>query len=190
MRIILWNGARMQRPRQPAYEVNQGIMPMQSARRSFFFLPLALIATPALSYGLDRRFLASEPYRKTKQRVNLSSITDERDLAVIRDAINPLMRFIVGISFAELPPAVRDMLMTEHGRTVLRRPPLRNEKKRYSIAEMSDWKVCDETQVSFNAIFSDILKKNVWKETFSFVKSPAGWQFHDHAAAHCGDLLR
>lgn len=158
---------------------------MASIRRLLIALPLALVLPASAKNSPDTRFLRSEPYRKTKQKVDISSIENEHDLAVLRDAIDPIMRFMVGMSFAELPPAVGDLLMTANGRTTLRRPPLRNEHKRYSVASVSDFTVCGDTAISCSAVFSNLLRDDSWRERFLFVKSASGWRFDGHREPTC-----
>jgi len=130
-------------------------------------------------------FLTEEPYRKTKQKVDLSSIKSQPELMVVKSAINPVMRFIVATSFTELPPYANEKLLTDHGRLVLRRPPIRNKFNRYAVAIMRNWKTCGDKQVSFEASFSDLLQKNFWHEKFLFVKTPDGWRFDGHREVDC-----
>jgi len=153
--------------------------------KALLVVPLSAILPATATHHLDTGFLRDEPYRKTKQRVDLSSIRSERELSVVKAAINPVMEFMIGVSFAELPPALTEKLMTEHGRTVLRRAPLRNELKRYSVAKMSNWKVCGGTMVSLDATFSDLLGRKFWNEKYLFVETPDGWRFDDHKEAQC-----
>jgi len=130
-------------------------------------------------------FLTEEPNRKTKQKVDLSSIKTQYSLLVVKSAINPVMRFIVDITFTDLPPYANNKLLTDHGRHVLRRPPIRNKFNRYSVATMRNWKTCGDKQVSFEASFSDLLQKNFWHEHFLFVETPDGWRFDDHRKVDC-----
>lgn len=134
---------------------------------------------------LDHSFLKKEPYRKTKQKVDISSVKNGCDLAVIRTAINPIMRFLVGLSFSKFPPAVSDELLTERGRLALQLPPLRNEFKRYSVDDIRDWRVCGSDKLSFEATFSDLLRRNFWKSDFLFIKTESGWRFDDHRQLEC-----
>lgn len=158
---------------------------MKKAISALFFVSLIYVAPAIAEQYLDNSFLKEEPYRKTKQKVDISSLQTAHDLSVAKEAINPIMRFVIGMSFAELPAAVNDKLLTDHGRTVLQRPPLRNELKRYSVAEINNWHVCDENKISFSASFSDLLQKNQWKEDFFFVRTDDGWRFDDHHVVQC-----
>jgi len=158
---------------------------MRWIRQALLAVPLAAIFPATAAHHLDTRFLKEEPYRKTKQKVDLSSIQSEHDLAVIKAAINPVMRFMVDVTFTDMPPALPEQLMTEHGRSVLRRAPVRNKFNRYAVARMSNWKVCADKQLSLDAVFSDLLGKKSWAEKYLFVETPDGWRFDDHKEAQC-----
>lgn len=106
-------------------------------------------------------------------------------MAIVKQAINPVTRFIVGLIFAELPPAVDRELLTEHGRAVLQRPPLRNKYNRYASHRISNWRVCGDDSLSVNVVFSDLLKAKFWTEDFFFVNDGNGWRFEDHREAIC-----
>lgn len=151
-----------------------------------FFLILFFQALPASAgQPFDISFLRDEPYRKTKQKVDVSSVKTEEDLLTIKATIDSAMALMVAISFVEPAPAVEKELLTDHGRLVLRLPPLRNAFKRYSVAHISNWHVCGDAAVSFNAVFSDLLQRDFWQETFLFVRSVDGWRFEDHREAKC-----
>lgn len=152
---------------------------------AWFALSFVLGGSAAATERLDTGFLKQEPYRKTKQKVDLSSVQTEHDLAVVKAAINPIMHFMVDVQFTETPPVLTEKLMTEHGRAVLRRAPARNKFNRYSVARMSNWKVCGDKMVSLDATFSDLLGKKFWQEQYLFVEAADGWRFDDHKQAQC-----
>lgn len=132
----------------------------------------------------DTAFLQEEPYRKQKQQVDLSSVKSAQDMAVIRHAINPVMRFFIGLNFPELPPAVDRELLTGHGRQVLQRPPMRSKYNRYLGHRFSHWQVCGD-QLSVHAVFTDLLRKDFWQADFLFVRDGHSWRFEDHRPAQC-----
>ena len=149
--------------------------------RALLCIELVLHVVPAVAgQDLDTGFLREEPYRKQKQNVDLSSIRTERDMAVVKQAMTPVMRFIVGLVFTKPNPAVDRDVMTEHGRLVLKRPPIRSQYNRYIAYRVGDWKVCSETMLSFHAEFGDLFHKNLWEEDFLFVNEGNGWRFDDH----------
>ena len=135
--------------------------------------------------AVDSSFLRQEPYKKQKQVVDVSSVKSADDLAVVREAIDPIMRFLVGLTFATLPEAVSRELMTQNGRQVLQRPPLRSKVKRYTTVEVSNWRVCGTDAVSFDAIYAESLKrKDTWKQNFVFNKTGGVWRFNEHGESH------
>lgn len=150
-------------------------------------VPLLLLLSTAGASGLNEGFLREEPYRKQKQHVDLSSVTSAQELAVVGTAINPIMRFLVGLSFADIPKVVSTELSTAYGRQVLRLPPLRKDakKNRYSVVNVKNWHVCGATSVSFDATFSDLLRRDFWDEKFLFVNEGSGWRFEAHREAEC-----
>jgi hypothetical protein len=131
------------------------------------------------------RFLKEEPYRKVKQRVDVSSVKNERDLAVVSDAIDTIMKFVVSMSFTKTTRLMASDLMTEHGRSVLNMPPIRNEFKRYSMYSINNWKICGDDALSFDATYSDLLQRDFWSEKYMFVKMSGAWRFDDHLAVQC-----
>lgn len=158
---------------------------MKNLLNIYLCMHLSILSVAVEAGQMSKPFLAEEPYRKTKQKVDLSSIKTQSALLVVKSAINPAMRFIVAISFVELPPYASEKLLTDHGRLVLRRPPMRNKFKRYSVATMRNWKTCGDKQVSFEAVFSDLLQKNFWHEHFLFIETPDGWRFDGHKEVDC-----
>lgn len=134
---------------------------------------------------LDTSFLKDEPYKKQKQKVDLSAIKTEHDMAVVKQAIDPVMRFIVGLIFADVPPSVAAELMTEHGRAVLKRPPLRNKFNRYASHRIGNWRVCGAGALSIHVVFTDLVERRFWSEQFYFVNDGSGWRFDDHREAKC-----
>ncbi len=145
-----------------------------------FILPLLYVVPAAGEQAPDFGFIKDEPYRKQKQTVCTSSIVTAHDALVVKEAITPIMRLLVGMTFAELPPAVDKDILTEHGRRVLRMPPPRNGKKRYSIASVGEWRVCSGNQLSFAVTYHDLFRKNPWKTRLIFEQDGGSWRFKDH----------
>jgi hypothetical protein len=161
---------------------------MNPILKAFIFVPLMHIGAATAADCPDYGFLKKEPYRKTKQRVDVSSIKTCDALSVLAESIDSVTQFLVGISFGHVSPIVSDRNMTEHGRQVLRLPPLRNPLKRYSVQKIEDWTICGREVLSFDATFSDLLQKNFWTESFTFVNTVDGWRFEDHTRRTCSAL--
>ncbi|NBW47517.1 MAG: hypothetical protein EBR46_05185, partial [Betaproteobacteria bacterium] len=64
--------------------------------------------TPAPAYKPDARFLRDEPFRKTKQLVQLTGVKSEAELATVRGAINDVVGFVrlFGITGSNVGSAV------------------------------------------------------------------------------------
>ena len=114
----------------------------------------------------------------------------ERDARVIGEAITPVMRLLVALTYAKFPESVNKEVLTDHGRAALRQPPLRNEKKRLSIASVGAWKVCSDDMLSFTATYHDLFRKNPWTAHFLFKKVDGVWRFHDHAEIGAAAVCR
>lgn len=154
---------------------------MKVVLQAVLLAPL-LCGAPVMSAPApDLGFLKEQPFRKSKQAIDTSSITTDHDARVIKEAITPVMRLMVALSYANLPPTVDRDVLTEQGRRALRQPPLRNDKKRLSVNHMGNWKVCGENTLSFSAVYVDLFRKNPWQANFLFVKEDGAWRFHDHA---------
>jgi len=140
--------------------------------------------------GPDLAFVKQEPFRKQKQNLDTSSITTAHDARVIGEAITPVMRLLVALSYARFPESVNKDVLTENGRAVLRQPPLRNEKNRLLFASVSGWKVCGDEMLSFSATYLDLFRKNPWTQNFLFTKVDGVWRFHDHAEIGAAQVCR
>lgn len=138
----------------------------------------------------DLAFVKQQPFRKAKQALDTSSITTAHDARVIGDAITPIMRLLVALSYADLPQSVDKEVLTGNGRAALRQPPLRNDKNRFSVTSVSGWKVCGDDMLSFSATYRDLLRKNPWTTNFLFTKVDGVWRFHDHAEIGAGQVCR
>jgi hypothetical protein len=140
--------------------------------------------------GPDLAFVKQEPFRKAKQALDTSSITTAHDARVIGEAITPVMRLLVALTYAKFPESVNKEVLTEDGRAALRQPPLRNDKKRLSIASVSGWKVCGDDMLSFSATYRDLFRKNPWTTNFLFTKVDGVWRFHDHSEIGAPQVCR
>lgn len=144
------------------------------------------LSIAALAFLLQAcTILKEEPYHKAKQRVDVSSVRNERDMAVVGGAIDTIMRFVVSMSFTKTTRLMASDLMTEHGRSVLKMPPVRNEFNRYSMYSINNLKICGEDALSFDATYSDLLRRDFWSEKYLFVKTSGVWRFDDHRAVQC-----
>jgi hypothetical protein len=152
---------------------------MSALLRALLLTPL-LCGISAMAQPPDLAFVKQEPYRKSKQAIDTTTIKTAQDARVIEEAIVPIMRLLVGLTFARLPPAVDKDVMTEQGRQSLRQPPLRNDKKRYSFRSIGNWKVCGTDSLSFSAVYEDLFRQNPWPVSFIFRKEDDGWRFQGH----------
>lgn len=135
----------------------------------------------AAQSNLDLSFLKSPPNRKTKSRVNLSSIDNDRDLAVIKDAIDPIVRFFLVITQVRQPMAVIESVTTEKGMKHLRYPPAQNEVIRYISRRLWNWRVIDEATISLSVEFRGLTERDrPYLDNFVFVKTDTGWKFDRH----------
>jgi hypothetical protein len=164
---------------------------MRKMFQTMVFMTAFLCGVPATAEpGPDLAFVKQEPFRKAKQALDTSSITTAHDARVIGEAITPVMRLLVALTYAKFPESVNKEVLTDHGRAVLRQPPLRNEKKRLSIASVGAWKVCGDEMLSFTATYHDLFRKNPWTANFLFKKVDGIWRFHDHAEISAGEVCR
>lgn len=138
--------------------------------------PLSALA----SETLDASFLKTEPYRKQKQIVDVSSVRTVHDLAIVKDAITNVMRVLGGITFEFTPRTVAQELLTARGRDSLKLPPLRNAVKRFGPRRVHNWSFCGDDGLAFDVIYTDLLREKKWIENFVFVKTDGIWQFDRH----------
>lgn len=131
--------------------------------------------------GYDLRFLNEQPYRKGKQRVDLSEVNNEHELTVIREAINPIMQFFYSLSYIQFRPDILELRTTERGRQLLRYPPLDTNTNRYAFTKLWKWHVIDEHTLEVSAEFKNLLRdKASYNDHFVFIKVDKQWKFDHH----------
>jgi len=138
----------------------------------------------------DLSFVTQEPFRKAKQALDTSSITTAHDARVIGEAITPIMRLLVALSYADLPESVSREVLTDNGRAVLRQPPMSTQRNRLGITNVGAWQVCGDDRLSFTAIRHDLFRKNPWADRYLFTKVDGVWRFHDHALIGADEVCR
>jgi hypothetical protein len=138
----------------------------------------------------DLSFVTQEPFRKAKQALDTSSITTAHDARVIGEAITPIMRLLVARSYVDLPENVSREVLTEHGRAVLRQLPMSTQGNRLGIARVGAWQVCGDDRLSFTAIHDNLLRENLWADSYLFKKVDGVWRFHDHALIGADEACR
>jgi len=129
---------------------------------AFVFSLLSVCATAIeKSYQPDMKFLESDPYRKSKARVELSGIKNDLDLKITKDAINDILRLVrlFGLSNKltngqlimsnTRSHAAFLMLTTEQGRQQIDIDPVssRHDKKYFN------WNIKSDTQLTVDVIF-------------------------------------
>ena len=160
-------------------------------RRDFckaIVLGMALLSAPLTAVAqipnsLDTSFLKEQPYRKLKQRVDLSSVTSESDLAVIRDGINPIMFFFANLGYITIPPQHMIKITTSAGAHRLRLPPVdsRRSNGRFASKEKFNWKVTGDSMITVTANFRDKHGKSTpYTDSYIFVKENGVWKFDRH----------
>jgi len=112
------------------------------------------------SYRSDMKFLESDPYRKSKARVELSGIKNDFELNVTKDAINDILRLVrlfglgnklpngqIIMTNTRLHPAFL-MLTTEQGRQQLDIDPAstRHDEKYFN------WNIKSDTELTVDVI--------------------------------------
>lgn len=154
---------------------------MRELFQSTLLATTLLLGLPATAEpNPDLSFVKQEPFRKAKQTLDTSAITTTQDARVIGEAITPVMRLLVGLSYATLPAPVDQEILTEQGRTALRQPPLQNRHNRLILGSVGHWKVCGDHTLSFSATYRDLFRKNPWTANFLFKKVEGAWRFDDH----------
>ncbi|MCX7173069.1 MAG: hypothetical protein NT159_03890 [Proteobacteria bacterium] len=151
-------------------------------------LATAMLVVPVVASGQalfapDTSFLKEQPYRKIKQRVDLTGVASQADLDVIKDGINPIVLFFAHLNLKDIPPERMFHIATHAGAQRLRLPPLELVGGgRYYPEKMYDWKVTGDSTITVTASFQDPIKKaaSPYTDTFVFVKGDGKWQFDRH----------
>jgi hypothetical protein len=82
----------------PRHLTPVGMVFMLLALAALFFLGSARAQAPSASeasaFKPDRGFLKDDPFRKTKQVVQLTGVKSEAELAIVRNAINDVVGFV------------------------------------------------------------------------------------------------
>jgi len=147
-----------------------------------------MLVVPVVAIGqapsaLDTGFLKEQPYSRTKRHVDLTGVTSEADLDVIKDGINPIVFFFVSTIAADVPIWRMTLMATNAGAQRLRLPPLEpNARSRYYTERMYDWKVTGDSTITVTASFQHPVKKvaSPYTDTFIFVKEDGKWKFDRH----------
>ncbi|WP_350296825.1 hypothetical protein [Limnohabitans sp. Rim8] len=114
-----------------------------------------------LAYQPDRGFLKSDPYKKSKSRVELSGIKNESELTIVKEAINDTLQLIRIFGPGNILPDGRIILdntrmhpsflklTTEQGRREIDIEPAstRLDKKIYN------WNIISDDQLEVDVIF-------------------------------------
>lgn len=142
--------------------------------------PLTVVAQAPTA--LDTRFLKEQPYRKMKQMVDLSGVTKETDLAVIKDGINPILFFFANITQESISTERMSQIATSAGAQRLRLPPLQSSGRgRYGQAEKFNWKVTGDSMITVTARSHDMIRRSLtYTDTYIFVKENGEWKFDRH----------
>ncbi|MFT7723197.1 MAG: hypothetical protein QM788_10250 [Roseateles sp.] len=122
---------------------------------------------------LDLGFIKEEPYKKSKQAIDASSILTPHEARVIKDAITPIMRLLVGITFATLPPAVEEELVTKHGRGALRMPPFATKRRDTQFRRSANGEFAAIIYYLFQLLMPISLAR-INGKNISFLKKPTG----------------
>ncbi len=131
--------------------------------------------------GWDLSFLNEHPYRKGKQRVDLSELNNKEEVAIVRDAINPIMQFFYSLTQKEFRKETLELRTTENGRRVLRYPPMQDEMNRYGFSKIWKWYVIDANTIQLSAELNTVLRdKRSIDENFIFIKVDGQWKFDRH----------
>ena len=145
-----------------------------------FILIKSITSIPANMAGLDQSFLHRQPYKKGKQRVDLNAVTEEKDMRIIREAIDPIMRFFYGLGQTSFRPDVLLQCTTESGRKTLRYPPQDTEFNRYLFTKIWHWKVIEGKTIAVDAEFENLLGDRFYKDHYIFIKQGDTWKFDRH----------
>ena len=144
-----------------------------------FLLALPLTVVAQAPTALDTRFLKEQPYRKMKQRVDLSGVTKETDLAVIKEGINPIMFFLGALAQEDVPVQKVMKIATSAGAQRLRLPPLQGSgRQRYTPREKFNWKVTGDSMITVTVRFHDMIRPALtYTDTYIFLKEHGEWKF-------------
>ncbi|MGK5020833.1 hypothetical protein [Janthinobacterium sp. LB2P10] len=131
--------------------------------------------------ALDFSFMKEPPNRKIKNRVDLSAIKTAEDLAVVKEAINPVMDFFQVYSQVRAIPSSFSALATSNGIKQMRFPPKIDHLNYYISKKMWNWAVHDPQTIFLSVDFRGMPPDNgAHRETFVFVKRDGAWLFDRH----------
>ena len=145
---------------------------------------IALVSVPmplSASEILDTSFLKEQPFRKGKQTVDLKSISNAHDLQIIKNAINNIMRLLTILGYNQTNNPGLSSVVTTNGAANLRYPPKSTKSNRMTFHRVANWKIINESELSFDVEFTDSMgKKESYFDHFVFVRTERGWVFDRH----------
>lgn len=134
-------------------------------------------------HGLDISFLLEAPYLKQKLGCDLDSVMSAEDMYFIRDAINPIILFVMRVS-DDLPSGkAAPLVRTAGGHDRLRRPPKDDRDsmpQRYGHLREFDWEVRGPTEIAVTVDFGMIRGHPLYTDRFVFIKEDGTWKFDRH----------
>jgi hypothetical protein len=131
--------------------------------------------------ALDFSFMKEPPDRKIKNRVDLSAIKTAEDLAVVKDAINPVMDFFQVYSQVRATPSSFSALASSDGIKQMRFPPKIDHLNYYISKKIWNWVVHDPQTIFLTVDFRGMPPDTgVHRDTFVFVKRDGVWLFDRH----------
>ncbi len=143
------------------------------------------VAIGATKEQFESLFQKPDPYFKQKRMIDLADVTREEDVAIIRDAINPIILFLINYGQDAGPNSKFDPLVTKDGAIRLTRPHIpTGGKHHYYSQSKKNWKVIDPLTISLDVVFVDARHPNTTEYNFTahfvFVKRNGGWKFDRH----------
>jgi len=136
---------------------------------------------PVTGENMDFSFMKEPPNRKIKNRADLSAIKTAEDLAVVKEAINPVMDFFQVYSQVRATPSSFSALATSNGIKHMRFPPKIDNLNYYISKKMWNWVVHDPQTIFLTVDFRGMPPDTgVHRDTFVFVKRDGVWLFDRH----------
>lgn len=143
------------------------------------------MTSDSVASEIDTRFLSEQPYRKTKQRVDVSGISNAADMLIFRSAVNDIMRFVYMITMISPKTEYLERNATKAGQGRLKLPPIRHGGVTRLVAnKISYIKVVDNATIVLDIDYHWGGQPQ-YQSTFVFIKTESGWKFDRHLLTNC-----
>ncbi len=145
------------------------------------FLYFSMISCKSMQTDTRPQFLKEQPFKKVKQRIDVSCIKSKKSLEILEEAIYPILQIVLISSSPNPSIETINNATTDNGAKNLKYPYLDSYGNRYIYEKIVIKKVEDD-QIDVDMYFIDLLgKQKLQKFEQIYIKKNGKWGFDRYA---------